>query len=341
MKGSQLAFPFRAAPLLLIGVFTIGLLIAQLAGLLGLFLGILLISWFFKYCFVMLDAIVAGEEEPPVLSVEMVNPLSEQRPLAAAGLVALEFWLLVLLHASVGSVLSIPLAIVFLVTLPASLAAVGLTGNAIGALWPGTWYAFVRGLGRDYLWLILAMLIGGAAIYALWRSEAPSWITIASTQLLFLVVVAFIGSAIHEHRDELGIATLTRAERLAARDQREFVQLRKEALDRAYGLLRVQKSVEAWDEIDRWLRAHDARGANIAEYRHVFDAIAQWADARIGDRVAEELIGLLLARRETGAAVEVCERWLAANPNFQPTQRARLAELSALAGKRALARKLG
>jgi hypothetical protein len=340
VKGSQLAFPFRAAPLLLIGVFTVGLLIARLAGLLGMFLAILLISWFFKYCFVMLDAIVAGEEEPPVLSVEMVNPLSEQRPLAVALLMGLEFGLICLLHLRVGSVLSIPVAVLLLVTLPASLASVGLTGNPIGALWPGTWYAFVRSLGRDYLWLVLAMLIGSAAIYALWRSEAPSWITIATTQLLFLLIVAFIGSAIHEHRDELGIATLTRAERLAAREEREFLHLRKEALDRAYGLLRVQKSNEAWDEIDRWLRAHDARGANLPEYRQVFEAIVDWGDPRIGDRVAEELICLLLARRETGRAVEVCERWLAANPKFQPTQRARLAELSALGGKRALARKL-
>ena len=57
-----------------------------------------------------------------------------------------------------------------------------------------------------------------------------------ATQLLFLLIVAFIGSAVHEHRDDLGVSTLTRAERLAAREERDLSRERKEMLGRAYGL---------------------------------------------------------------------------------------------------------
>ena len=56
--------------------------------MMGIFLGLLLLSWFFKYCFILLDAIVTGAHEPPVLSIEMVNPVDEQRPLAQALLIA-------------------------------------------------------------------------------------------------------------------------------------------------------------------------------------------------------------------------------------------------------------
>ena len=49
------------------------------------------------------------------------------------------------------------------------------------------------------------------------------------------------------------------------------------------------------------------------------------------------------ARRETGRALEVVEERLASNPNYRPkvtAHAARLAELAAVAGKRALHRQL-
>ena len=340
MKGAHLSFPFGTAPLLLVGVFTLGFLIAGKAGFPGLWLAVLLVSWFFKYCFVMLDAIVAGAEEPPVLSIEMVNPVSEQRPLAAGMLIAAGAWLVWAAHARFGNALSVPLSMVLLAVLPAVIVALAVTGNPLRAAWPGMWGACIRGMGRDYWLTCLAMLIAGTCVYGLWSIGAPSWVNLASTQLLFLLVVAFIGGAVHEHRNDLGIDTLTRAERMAARDEQHFVTERKQMLDRTYGLLRVGRTQDAWKEVDAWFENHAARGENIAEYKRVFDASLEWRDARIGDKLAEDLIGLLLARRDNGNALEVCERWLAANPQFQPRQATRLAELASLAGKRALGRRL-
>jgi hypothetical protein len=72
----------------------------------------------------------------------------------------------------------------------------------------------------------------------------------------------------------------------------------------------------------------------------VFEAACGWEDARPGDRLANELIGLLLARRQTGVALEVAEQRFAANPQFRPTSAQRLTELAAVAGKRALRRQL-
>src|ERR1700761_2336484 len=100
--GRYLRVPFHMTPLLLVATFTVGMVIAVHAGMGGIPLAIVLVSWFFKYCFVLLDSIVAGEDEPPVLAVEMVNPLSEQRPLLAAGLIGGECALVVSVHHHLG-----------------------------------------------------------------------------------------------------------------------------------------------------------------------------------------------------------------------------------------------
>src|SRR6516165_7004475 len=81
--------PFHSTTLLLLGTFTLGWALVAKAGFLGIPMGLILLSWFSKYCFVLLDSITAGSETPPVLSVEMVNPIDEQRPVTQAAIVVL------------------------------------------------------------------------------------------------------------------------------------------------------------------------------------------------------------------------------------------------------------
>jgi hypothetical protein len=77
----HIAIPLRTAPLLLIGTFSVLLVLAAKAGIVGIPLGLIVLSWFTKYSFVLMDHLAEGVVEPPVLSTEMLNPLSEQRPM--------------------------------------------------------------------------------------------------------------------------------------------------------------------------------------------------------------------------------------------------------------------
>ena len=75
-------FPLHGTAVILVATFTFGFPLTVKAGIGGILLAIVLVSWFSKYCFVRLDAIVNGEDEAPVLSAEMLNPVDEQRPVA-------------------------------------------------------------------------------------------------------------------------------------------------------------------------------------------------------------------------------------------------------------------
>jgi hypothetical protein len=64
---------------------------------------------------------------------------------------------------------------------------------------------------------------------------------------------------------------------------------------------------------------------------------------RAADRLANDLIELLLSKRANGEALLVVEQRLATNPKYQvaPAARAvRIAELAGAAGKRALQRRV-
>jgi hypothetical protein len=352
-------FPFRGGALVLLLTFTLGQELALYAGWMGLPLAIALLSWFFKYCFILLDAIVIGAAEPPVLSVEMINPINEQRPLGQALLIAAGVALCLGVGKVVGAVLGWLTAALLLLLLPASIATLGMTGHLLRAAWPPELWSVIRGVGRDYLLLVVAIPGLALLFFALGHHGANSWVLIGGGQLSFLLAFALIGSVLHEHRLALGIEYRTLEEHIAERTEREHASERNRMMDHAYMKFRVGKPLEGWQEIQSWFkskRAGVSAGDSLAgrsvmdpgdelllEHRAVLAIAAGWDDVRPADRLTNELIELYFARRQTGRALEVVEERLAANPKFTPSSPAhalRLAELAAAAGKRALRRQL-
>ena len=317
-----LLYPLRGGALILVITFTLGWVIVFQARITGILLGVLLTSWFFKYCFILLDAVVTGAEEPPVLSTEMVNPVDEQRPLAQAVLIAGGAWLAIesgrLTAAAVGWLTGA----VFLLLLPASIAVLGLSGNPLRAAWLPELLSVVRGIGRDYAVLLVSIVAVAALMYAVVRSGAPYWLLVAATQLGLLTVFALVGGALHEHRLELGIEFRTPRERLAERTERERISERNRVMDNAYTRFRVGKPLEGWQEIQSWLKLHgraeDLTDKLLVEHRAVLATAARWDDVRPADRLTDDLVELYFARRETGRALEVVEERLATNPRYRP-----------------------
>lgn len=129
-----LRMPLRGGALGVIVTFAVLLMLAARAGLMGLPLALILLSWFFKYAFVLLDHTTDGVREPPVLSVEMINPVSEHRSLVLLIMVvgiffasdAATFWFGPLLGALLG------FALVFI--LPAIVGVQGVTGSLLQSL---------------------------------------------------------------------------------------------------------------------------------------------------------------------------------------------------------------
>ncbi len=331
---------FHSTPLVLVGTFTILLLIALRAGLTGIFLFVAVVSWFFKYCFVVLDTAVSGRNELPVLSIEMLNPFDEQRPLTFGLLIVAGVSLVFAVKLYVGAAAALVLATALGLLLPASIAVLGLSSNVLLAAWPPRLFETLRGLGWDYLLLNLALLLAGFIFYGQLTLAVPTWVALVAFQLLFFLLFGLVGTAVFEHRLEFGLDSRTPEEHRAERDRREHNQARQRALDHAYEQFRHQKPLEGWREIETWLKAHAVGDATVSEYHAVFEAACGWDDVRPGDRLANELLALLLARRQTGIALGVAEHRLAVNPQFRPTCAARLAELAAAAGKRALRHQL-
>jgi hypothetical protein len=121
------------------------LTIADHAGLFGIPLAFILISWLFKYAYILFDYLAWEIDEPPALDIHMLNPADEQRPLAQPTILGLIYGTVKLADVQLGSALAVSLAAAAALLFPASVAVLGLERNVFKALYPPVPAHMVRG----------------------------------------------------------------------------------------------------------------------------------------------------------------------------------------------------
>src|ERR1700722_2483184 len=148
--------PARGGSLGVIIVFSPLLSLAAKGGLMGIPLAFLILSWFFKYAYILFDHTVRGFDDPPTLDIQMLNPFAELRPLAQVVILGLIYAAVKFAEIRIGPTSALVIAVAAALFLPASVAVLGLERNILKAANPVAWVRLVLGLGPMYL-LVLAV----------------------------------------------------------------------------------------------------------------------------------------------------------------------------------------
>src|ERR1700685_1823229 len=185
----HLVRPARGGAAAVLVVFAFLLFVAAQARLVGIPLALLVTSWFFKYAYVLFDHTVRGFDEPPTLDIQMMNPISEQRPLAQVVILGLIGYAVYLTYNHFGIAAAVGLASVCLFFLPASVAILGLESNILKAANPVYWFSLVRGLGILYGAVLLVILAYALALRLLGAFDL--WLPVEIGIGMFAVLSAF------------------------------------------------------------------------------------------------------------------------------------------------------
>ncbi len=282
-----LAVPARPAPLVLVVAFAFGLTFAIFGGLFALPLLIILLSWTFKYGFVMFDTVSRGFAEPPVLSLEMVNPANEQRPLGMLAIVLVFYAATSSLQNWIGPVAAGALRMLGLLLLPASIVTLAVTCRLLDAVNPRILVMFVLRLGRDYV--LLLMVIAAIAVLNVFVTALGLWPAIARMLDLYALFAVFslMGGIVYERREALGVDAWEAPERTAARDERAERRAFDRDLDAIYSHVRAGAIDEAWTELAGNLAAQNHA---FEAYRRYHERIASWSDSRLAARLAQDWV---------------------------------------------------
>jgi hypothetical protein len=326
-----LLLPLRLASLLLIVIFSVLLVLAATAGFFGIPLALILVSWTSKYGFVLLDHVADGEKEPPALSVEMVNPASEQRPLLFLLLVIFLFSVAEIAERWFGRGAYVATAALIAVFLPSIVAVQGATGSFVEALNPRTFVGLILRLRGDYV-LILAAIAALVAFgrFVVWvaADTLPLVVSIALVLYAWLAMFSVIGGVLFERRLDIGLEARHTPERDSAKVEADVDRIRSRQLDAIYAEWRGGAQANAWTTIQKQVdRSDDA----TTEWRWLYQRTAPWPDARLASRIARELLPRLLAQHAHGEALDVVRERLRRDARFRPVRSADLVTLVHLA----------
>jgi hypothetical protein len=336
-----LALPLKTAPLLLIIVFSLLLWMASRAGLFGLPLTLILMSWFFKYAFVLLDYTTDGVEEPPVLSMEMINPASEQRSLVLLIVVVGIFFASDAASYWFGPMLGALLAFALVFILPAIVAVQGATGSLLQSLNLSRCLRLIGKLGRDYALIVVcaAVLLGIA--FALSRMySVPLLLRLGFTMYAWLAMFAVIGGVLFERRLDIGLDAAYSPERIDAKKTAEIEHERDRLVDRIYAEWRGGSHITACKTVTELLRESPAPGD---ELEWLYAKTAAWPDARLPNQLAQAWLPYLFKAKRNGRVLEVLKERLATDRSFRPAtsqQVLRCVRLARDGGERNVARTL-
>jgi len=343
-----LAVPLRTAPLLLIGTFSILLMVAFKARFLGIPLALILLSWFSKYCFVVMDHVAEGAVEPPVMSVEMVNPLSEQRPLILLLMVIGLFFAANWASHWIGDGGSLVLLLTAGAILPAVVAVQGATNTVVQSLNPRRVLGLIVRLRGDYLvilgFIALVWLAARFVLDSAIGAGLPLVLQVALIMYAWLAVFALIGGVLYERRLDIGLDDVHTPESVGAGDAEDDdtpdERTRDKEIDRIYAEWRGGAHANAWNTV---LGIVGKSSDPMGELRWLYQRAAQWPDGRLADRLAREMLPRLLAQRSTGDALNLVRERLKKDALFRPAGSAdllTLVQLARAAGDRATARLL-
>jgi hypothetical protein len=340
-----LAVPLRTAPLLLIGSFSVLLMMAFFAGIPGIPLALILLSWFSKYSFVLMDRLAEGAVEAPVLSIEMVNPVDEQRPVILLLMVIGLFYASDAASDWVGERGKLVLLFAGGASLPAIVAVQGATGSVVQSLNPRRVLALIARLRGDYVLIIgfiaLVWMFSRFVITSSVGAGLPFVVRIALLMYAWLALFSLIGGVLFERRVDIGLDDVHTPESLAtADDDTPDERARDREVDRIYAQWRGGAHGNAWSSV---LGLVGQSSDPIAELRWLYQRTAQWPDGRLADRLAQELLPRLLFQRSTGEALDLVRERLRKDARFRPAGSGdllTLVHLARTAGDRATARLL-
>jgi hypothetical protein len=249
----HLTRPARGGAAGVLIVFSFLLSLASHMGLAGLVIALILTFWLFKYAYILFDHTVHGFDEPPVLDIQMLNPLNEQRPLAQIAILGLTYLTVKYAQHTIGATAALIIGAIAVLLLPASIAILGLERNILKAAYPVAWVRMVLGLGPMYP-LILAIIAGYVVLIAMLARWAP-WLPLRIATFMFCILSLFslLGGALYERRHPLGLETSVSPERTQERRHAQELRQSEQQLTEAYGQMRVGSHTQAWQLLQSWL----------------------------------------------------------------------------------------
>ena len=288
--------------------------LAGAAGLLGLWLLIVILPAFFRYLIAMLEArVMERKVEPP--GIELFNWVQNGWTLMPLVVLVAIVWGVVTVAQTVSSAVAVALGVALSVAYPASMAVLTITRSPVASLHPIAVYTLIRTCGVRYLIIPAVVWSAAAVLWVLGRAGVPAWLLELGAVYGFFLTFSLTGAIALQG----GAAGLIEDPESAEPDERAIEAAaerdRARVLDHAYGLISRGNRDGGFAHI----QAHIDASPSIADdYRWFFEAMLRWEQSEPALYFAQRYLTYLLDANEQVLALKLMSRCLHESPQWKP-----------------------
>ena len=311
----ELVYPLTDVVVLLsIVVFTLLSVLAQAAGLLGLWLGIILAPAVFRYLLMLLEARAYGRVTP-VASIELFGVIDNFWSLAPLVIFAILIWGSIYLAGQVSPVAAQAFAALVLAFAPASLAVLAITYSPVESFNPATLARMIRACGWRYglaPFTVLMVLLVTSALASL---GAPDLVNLALGYYALFLLFTFTGALLHASGVQFSLTVENADDAGLPLPEDDLTLSRRRVMNHAYGFFSRDNRAGAMKHVEA---AIENEPDIDAAYRWYFNEMLKWESHDAALLLAQSWLTRLLDEERDVEAVKLISRCLLENPRFRP-----------------------
>ncbi len=289
------------------------LLVAK-AGLIGIWLLVLLAPAYFRYLLALLEERANGRPAP-VPSVEMFAPADSLWTLTPLILLALLIWSGIWLEGTQYAWAAKIFGFLILVIAPASLGILAITHSPNESLNPMAITRMLRVCGADYL-MVPAIIIGITGIlYLLAANGTPFFLIDLGTSYQTLLLFTLTGALLHSR--DLAVDVYIEATGGVAKDKiaRDLETNRQQVANHAYGFISRGNRDGGFAHIFDWIKKESDVHAASAWF---FGEMMKWESKDAALFYAQTYLSHLLHHEQESQALKLLSTCIHANPLWKP-----------------------
>ena len=312
---AELLFPLRSAGVLIaMATFGVLLTIAALAGLLGVWLFVVVLAALARYLVLVAEARARDRDADPP-GAEYFSLVGNAWTLWPALLVFAIGVFAEAAHRYLGPWPAVATVAVALFFLPASIGVLTMTRAPVESVKPWILYDFVAATRSSYAYPLIA---GAAVVAPPWLAYAalPAFVLVFLELYLLTAFFAVIGGVVRSADLLDGVEIEPPTEPDEETVATGLLRRRTAVLNHAYGFASRGNREGALQHIALWIGREDPDPRAARAW--FFDGMLTWEDPNAALVFAQRWLGILLATGESVQAVKLLLRCRLINPRFRP-----------------------
>jgi len=326
--GREVVYPLTDMAVLMAMIsFALLFILADAAGVFGIWLTVIILPAFFRYSLYLLEARAQGHKAP-IPGIEEFSLVDNFWALFPAVLLCAFIWLEWYIAGNYSLTPAAWLLVLFLLVYPASMAVLGMTHSPLASINPLDLWHMMRICGRDYFWIPVAVVPVVAAVVWMAPYDTPFLLFDLASIYAFVLLFTMTGAVLRAHDVAREVDIELPLEATEAQLHDNLIGERQRVANHAYGFISRGNREGGFAHIRQWLQEERDRDE---AYEWFFQEMLKWESKVPALFFAQDFLRQLLRWNMDREALKLISRCVHEDPQWRPQRDDRAAAQELLA----------